>query len=106
MGNEAGSRPPDLANVLSTYGLKNHVSPVRFWPSAQCEFPSKFTKHDPRKPASNTVKPLLYGQKEPGMGGRSSPVFYPWLRRRPARITEPSASSRVRSANFRTHDSF
>ncbi len=48
--------------------LKNHVSPVRFWPSAQNEFPSEFTKRHPRKPGSNTVKPLLYGQKEPGMG--------------------------------------
>ena len=46
------------------------MSPVRFWPSAQNEFPSKFTKRDSRKPASNTVKPLLYvaakNQKEGG----------------------------------------
>jgi hypothetical protein len=48
------------------------VSPVRFWPSAPCEFPKEFTKRVLRKRAPNTVKPLLYvSHQRIRVGGRS-----------------------------------
>src|SRR5713101_237313 len=44
----------------SRHDLKNHVSPVRFWPSAQREFPKVFANRPAARTCNGTCEPFAY----------------------------------------------